>query len=185
MTPIDNQSQAKPSIALIGLRGSGKTVVGRELATLIGGGHVDTDDVIADRAGRSIADMFESEGEAGFRGLEREAVAQVVQSPPAVISVGGGAILDEENVKLLHSVATVVWLTAPVDVLWQRIADDPSTASSRPALTDRTGIEELRDLLSERTPHYQRVADITIDTAGKQPREIAAAIAGRLHFAAS
>jgi len=185
MTPVDNQPQAKSCVVLIGLRGSGKTVVGRELATLIGGGYVDTDDVIADRAGRSIADVFETEGEAGFRGLEREAVAQVVQSLPAVISVGGGAILDEENLRLLHDVATIVWLTAPADILWQRIADDPSTASSRPALTDRTGIDELRDLLSKRTPYYQRAADLTVDTAGKQPREIAVAIAERLHLAAS
>ncbi len=180
MTPVDDQPQAKPCVVLIGLRGSGKTVVGRELATLIGGGHVDTDDVIADRAGRSIADVFETEGEAGFRGLEREAVVQAVQSLPAVISVGGGAILDEENVRRLRDVATIVWLKAPVDVLWQRIADDPSTASYRPALTDRTGIEELRHLLSERTPYYQHAADLTVDTTGKEPRAIATQIARQL-----
>lgn len=183
MTQAGSHGHTEPSVALIGLRGSGKTAVGRELATLTGREHVDTDDVIVRQAGRSIADIFEAEGEAGFRRREREIIARVVQGPPTVLSVGGGAILDEENVRLLRGAATIVWLTAPVDVLWERIANDTATASARPALTDRSGIEELEHLLSERAPCYRRAADLAVDTTGGRPREVATQIAARLQIA--
>ena len=180
MTEPKPRQTAKRSIALIGLRGSGKTSVGRELATLLGEDHVDTDDIIAERAGQPIAGIFEAEGEEGFRKREREAIAQVVQNPPEVISVGGGAVVDEQNARLLKSAATIVWLTAPVEVLWRRIADDPDAASSRPALTDRPGLEELEHLSAARAPLYKRIADFTINTNDRAPRDLAAEIAGFL-----
>jgi len=164
------------SIALIGLRGSGKTTVGRELAALLGGLCVDTDDLVVRHSGKSIDAIFEEEGEDGFRRRERDAVTRIITDPPAVISLGGGAVLDEENVRALRRVATLVWLTAPVEVLRQRIASDETSSESRPALTGLSGPEEVERLLRERSAFYERAADLVIDTSGNMPRAIARAV---------
>ena len=169
----------KKCIALIGLRGCGKTTVGRELARLVEGECVDTDEVIVERAGRSIADIFATEGESGFRERESDVIRAVVRAPPVVISVGGGAVLDLWNVEALRGVATVVWLTAPAEVLWQRISQDTATGAFRPPLTDRRGVEEIRRLLGQRTSLYARAADLQIETVDREPREIAEEIVRR------
>ena len=163
----------KQCFALIGFRGCGKTTAGRELARLLGGECVDTDDLVAERAGRSIADIFVNDAEVGFRKMESEVIGEVVQAPPAVISVGGGAVLNQRNVEDLRAVATVVWLTAPADVLYQRISTDSETQHSRPPLTQQSGIEDVRRLLAERSPIYQRASDFQIETVDREPGEIA------------
>lgn len=166
----------KRSVALIGLRGCGKSTVGRELARLLGCVCIDTDAMIEEEAGYTIADIFAKGGEAGFRKRERDAVARAVRTPAAVISVGGGAVLDLDNVRMLRSVANVVWLTASAEVLWDRVQADPKTSDSRPALTEKTGVDELRQLLADRKQYYEDAADVTIDTEGKTPGEVAEAI---------
>lgn len=172
---------SKPCIALIGLRGCGKSTVGRKLAELIGGACVDTDEFIVEQAGKSISAIFQEEGEAGFRRRERDAVAQVAASAPAVISVGGGAVLDEENVRVLKQVSVLVWLTAPADVLRRRISSDQATADCRPALTDQGACKELEHLLLERAPFYEQASDLVIDTEQSTPLEVARAIGARLN----
>ncbi len=167
----------KQVIALIGLRGSGKSTVGCALADLLGGECVDTDERITHEAGRSIADIFADEGEDGFRRREREAVAQILASPPAVISVGGGAVLDEGTARHLKSVATVVWLVAPAQLLWKRISADDKTPRSRPPLADRSGPAGLQQLLDERAATYEYVADFVVNTTEESPRNIAETIA--------
>jgi len=169
-------SDPKRCIALIGFRGCGKTAVGRELARIIGGSHVDTDELIVQQAGRSIAEIFAAEGEAGFRRREAEVIRQVFASPPAVVSVGGGAVLDEANVNAIRAVATVVCLTAPAEELWRRISSDTSTDATRPPLTDRPGLPEVKRLLDERTPLYSCVADHTVETVERTPQEVALAV---------
>jgi len=171
----------KPTIALIGLRGCGKSVVGSELADLLGGECVDTDEFIVDQAGKSIAAIFAEEGEAGFRSREREAIRLAAANAPSVIAVGGGAIVDENNVRMLRQVSTLVWLTAPAEVLWQRIASDEASKGYRPPLTDRAGPDEVKHLLDERSPLYERAADLVIDTGQSTPRAVAKAIATQLN----
>lgn len=168
------------SITLIGPRGSGKTTVGLELAALLGGRCVDTDELVVRHACKSIAVIFEEEGEAGFRRRERDAVSQIVTDPPAVITLGGGAVLDEENVIALRRVSTLVWLTAPVEVLWRRIASDETSSESRPALTRLSGPEEVERLLRERSAFYERAADLVIDTSADVPRAVAQAVLAEL-----
>ncbi len=173
-----NAATTRPSVALIGYRGCGKSAVGRELAALLGIRFVDTDELIVHQAGQSIAAIFEKEGEDGFRRRERETVKQLAQDPrPGVISVGGGAVLDQNNVRTLGIAASLVWLNAPAEVLWQRIDADPDTTDMRPPLTDKTGIDEVRFLLAQRLPYYRRAADLVIDAAGGNPRTIADEIA--------
>jgi shikimate kinase len=179
MTTADSISQTRP-VALIGFRGSGKSTVGRELATLLKGRFVDTDDVIATQTGKSITAIFHDEGEDGFRRREREVIRQIVGSPPPFIGVGGGAVVDWPIVEALKKVATLVWLTARAEVLWERIAQDAATPETRPALTGLSGLQEVEQLLIQRTPYYQRAADIIIDTAQAKPRDIAVKITERL-----
>ena len=170
----------KQSIALICFRGSGKTTVGRELAARYGGTYVDTDETITERTGTSIAAIFAEEGEGGFRRREHEAITRVVSAAPTVISVGGGAVLDDRNVAALKTVATVVWLRAPAEVLWERINADPSSVDRRPALTGQPGFGEVARMLAERQPHYERAAEIIIDASRRAPEEIVAEIADQL-----
>ena len=169
----------KPSVALIGMRGCGKTTVGRELAALLHCAHIDTDDLIRQGAGESIADIFAQEGETAFRARELEAVRQAVSVASTVISVGGGAILDQRNVEALRTVATIVWLRVPAGVLWQRIAGDAATADSRPPLTGQSGPDEVRQLLAQRSQYYEAAADLILDAVTMTPAKIAARIAGK------
>jgi shikimate kinase len=171
---------AKPSIALIGLRGAGKTAVGRELARLCGLPHVDTDDLIVQETGRSITDIFTADGEPAFRKLEVAAVRGAVARSPAVISVGGGAVVNADNVAALRQVATIVWLTAPVEILWQRIQGDATTTRSRPPLTTRDGMEELRETLAAREQAYRDAADLSVDTQRGSPQQLARRIIDQL-----
>lgn len=170
------------TIALIGLRGSGKTTVGRILAGLLGGECIDADEVIQRESKLSISNIFEREGEEGFRRREREVIAKIASSPPAVVSVGGGAVLDEANAQVLASIATVVWLTAPAQVLWERISADPSSAGSRPSLTDLSGVAELEQLATQRHASYERAADLAVDTEGLSQSQVAQTILDILTF---
>lgn len=170
-------------VALVGFRGSGKTTVGRALAAFLGGVCIDTDDLIVKAAGQTIADIFAGEGEAGFRKREAEVIRRVVATPPVVLSVGGGAVLDERNVEALRSVATIVWLTAPASVLRKRIEADPATAALRPHLTAGNNVEEVEHLLAKRELHYRKAAELIVDTTNAAPERIAREIAVRLGLA--
>jgi shikimate kinase len=172
-TPVNEQADT-PMVVFIGLRGSGKTTVGAELARLLGGECVDTDDLIARRTNQTIERIFREHGELHFRELEREAVATAIAMKPAVISLGGGAVVDPKNAALLQRESVmVVWLTAPIDVLWRRICDDPSTSANRPSLTEYDGPLELEALLAKRCDTYARLAHLVLDTEALTAREAA------------
>ena len=166
-------SRIQNSVALIGMRGSGKSVVGRILSALLGVQHIDTDEVIVQQQGKTIAEIFAGEGESGFRKYECDVIQKMSTDPPVVISVGGGAILDKKNVEHLRSIATVVWLTAEADVLWQRISSDEKTTQSRPALTNLTGLDEIKQLLQDRSLRYEQACTYSIDTTNKKPEQVA------------
>lgn len=156
-------------IALIGMRGAGKTAVGRVLAERLSLPFIDTDERIASAAGLTIAEIFARHGEEYFRRLEHDIIMALRPEPPVVIAVGGGAVLDPHNVAHLRAIARVVWLTAPPDVLWRRICGDAETPASRPALTDRPGPEEVHALLAQRLPLYAAAADVSLDTSDLAP----------------
>ena len=174
------QQKADRSIALIGYRGSGKTTVGRALAAVLRLPLVDTDEMIVQAAGMPISRVFSQEGEDRFREREKLAIAFATASRPAIISVGGGAILDPKNVAALKTSATIVWLTASVDILVERIERDPETNDSRPALTNQPPREEVQHVMRERLPLYEQAADHTVDTKDRTPDEIAGLIVSLL-----
>lgn len=159
-------------ITLIGYRGSGKTTVAEALAARLGWSWIDADEEIERRAGRSIREIFADDGEPGFRRLEREATADLLQRDRLVLAAGGGAVVDEQTHAAVQAAGPVVWLRAAPESLLQRIDADPTTASRRPRLTDRDSRREIEELLAERTPIYARCASITIDTDDLPVREI-------------
>ena len=160
-------------IVLIGMRGSGKTIVGRALAHLLDGTFVDTDEQIEARAGMNIAEIFDTEGEVGFRRREREVIAELERERPTVVSAGGGAILDTANVQSLRRLGKLVWLTATADVLWSRIQNDDRSRDTRPPLTVLGGVEEIAHVLRVRESAYREAADLTIDTTDVTPEDVA------------
>lgn len=163
-------------VVLIGYRGSGKTSVGRALAQRLGWAFIDTDDLIESTAGRSTTEIFATEGEEAFREIETRVIAGLSAAPPRVISIGGGAILREENRRRLRTLGVVVWLTAPPETLWARITADTKSKTRRPNLTADGGFDEVRRLLAERSPGYESLATHVLDTASDDLNAVAARI---------
>jgi shikimate kinase len=151
----------------MGFMGTGKSEVGRRLAQRLGRSFVDTDQTIEERAGKRVAAIFADEGEAEFRRLEREAVADAASRGGAVIAVGGGAVLDPENVRLLRAGGVLVHLTARPEVILRRVGD----GTSRPLLRDDPHATVTR-LLAERAPAYAAVADVTVDTSERTAEQV-------------
>lgn len=176
MNPADN-------LVLIGLRGSGKTSVARVLAQRLQRTGIDSDEWLENQTHARIGDLLRTRGDAEFRRLEQAALAEILKQPGQVVSVGGGAVLAEENRRLLRS-ASCVWLTAPTDVLLARIQADPHSAATRPALTALSPAAELQLLSDQRAPLYRELARAIIDTSGRTVAEVAEAVLAALQSAA-
>jgi shikimate kinase len=159
---------------LLGYRGSGKTTIGKCLAEMMQLPFVDTDDLIVAMAGQSIRDIFEQKGESHFRDLESLAVREAC-GRSAIIALGGGAVLREENRNaLVASSHRRVYLRCDAQVLHDRIHADPRTAQSRPSLTHLGGgIEEIRVLLAIREPVYRAVMTEELDVTNLSVQEAA------------
>lgn len=153
------------SIVLIGYRGSGKTTIGQKLADRLWQDFIDTDVLIVQRAGKSIKEIFEQEGEPRFRDLESQVVKEVCQLSEVVISLGGGAILREENRQVIAQGGhKVIYLRCEAGVLHQRIQADAATQAMRPNLTHLGGgIDEIKSVLAEREPIYRQVMTAELD----------------------
>jgi shikimate kinase len=164
------------NLVLIGFRCTGKTTIGRILAEKLAWPLVDTDTLIQERAGKSISQIVAAGGWPEFRRLEREAVADVAARDRQVISAGGGAVLDDQNVRALRAGGKVVLLTAAPEVLWDRMKADPKTLAERPNLTDSGGIAEVAHLLNERGPKYEAACHYRIPTDRFSPDETAGRI---------
>jgi shikimate kinase len=159
-------------IFLIGYRGTGKTSVARQLADRLTFDCVDADDEIERRAGKSIAAIFREDGEAAFRDVESVIVGELACRRRAVIALGGGAVLRETNRQAIRAAGHVVWLTASVSAILERLAKDEATASRRPNLTAAGGRAEVESVLAARTPIYRECATLVVDTEGKTASEV-------------
>jgi shikimate kinase len=167
-------------IFLIGYRGSGKTSVARELAAQLGYDWIDADDVVEREAGKTIAAIFGEDGEEAFRDWETRVVATLSRKRRMVVALGGGAVLREENRQAICAAGPVVWLTASVDTILERVAADSTTARRRPNLTTAGGRVEIETLLAIRMPFYRQCATLVVDTEGKTSAEVADEIAAIL-----
>ncbi len=157
-------------LALVGLSGSGKSTVAPLLSARLGlGAPVDLDRVVEARVGRPVHEVFELDGEATFRRLESDALADALAGAPVVIATGGGVVLDSANRRLLRSGAKVVWLRGSPSHLARRLAD---TTESRPLLSGDVDFA-LHRLAEEREALYAEVADVVIDVDGVDPVTVA------------
>ncbi len=150
------------SINLIGFMGSGKSSIGKQLAKRLGYDYFDTDQLIISKTGKSIANIFQTEGETLFRQLETEMLEELSCSSKKkfLLSTGGGIILSKKNRELLKSLGTVVWIHASPEVLFERAMRQPK----RPLLEVEYPRRTFNELLTSRLPLYREICDIEIDT---------------------
>ena len=166
--PTLKQRLGGRSLYLVGMMGSGKTSSGRPLAKRLGYGFVDADAVIEQAAGCSIPEIFERDGEAGFRAVESQVLNAISQRHSLVVATGGGVVTQPENWGLLHS-GIVIWLDVLPDQLLQRLNADSTV---RPLLQTADPEAALNDLLNQRRPLYAE-ADLTVVINDETPEAVA------------
>jgi shikimate kinase len=152
------------NIFLIGYRCTGKTTVGRSLAKRLERLFFDTDLELVKEQGIKISEIVSKKGWASFRDLEKRVIQCVCERDNQVVATGGGAVLDEENVKRMKERGLLVWLRADIKTIEKRIIEDNTTQDFRPALTSKGSVEEIREMLLARNPFYERAMDFFVDT---------------------
>ncbi len=161
------------NIILIGYRGTGKSTVAKILGERLQRTVISTDAEIVKDAGQSIPEIVEKFGWDHFRDLETQMCRKLQDQKDLVIDTGGGLILKDENATILKDNGTIFWLTAEVSTIVKRISGD----TQRPSLSGtKTFVEEIEDILKERTPKYQAAADHSISTDQSTPHKLADSI---------
>ncbi len=140
------------SVVLVGMMGSGKTAIGRALASKLNVPFLDSDAEIVEAAQTSIAEIFERDGEAFFRKREAEVIERLISGEPCILSTGGGAFMSEGNRKTIEEKGVSVWLNADLDLLWERVRHK----DTRPLLCTTDPYQTLSQIFAERTPVYQK-----------------------------
>ena len=161
-------------IALLGVRGAGKTAVGQLVARKLHVPLVELDALVAKEAGMSVPTLFEIHGEAYFRRVERQVLRRLLDAgQPAVIATGGSIVTDPETYQLLRKRAVTVWLKASAEDHWRRVV---SQGDLRPMRDRKNAMNELRALLKKRTPLYAQ-ADHVLDTGSGSVEDVASELA--------
>jgi len=166
------------NIALIGFMGTGKSSVAHVVASLLHFEMVDTDEMIERRAGRTIADIFRTEGEPRFRQYERELLSELGRLRRTVIATGGGLAANRDNLASLKTHALVACLWACPEAIWERVRHQ----SHRPLLQDPQPLAKIQRLLAEREPFY-RQADVLLNTEVRSVREVAQQVVHQFRLA--
>jgi len=163
-----------PVLVLVGLPGAGKSTVGRRLAARLGVEFRDSDELIVERAGRPIPEIFATAGEPAFRSLEADVIAAALAEFHGVLALGGGAVVTAAvRGALADSGVPIVWLTAEHENLLERVSGN----EHRPLLAGDTAAR-LRQLAAEREPLYRQLATLTVDTSGRSVTDIVAELVG-------
>jgi shikimate kinase len=157
------------SLVLIGFMGTGKSSVGREIARRCALRFVDTDSLIRKRFSKSIAEIFALIGEAAFRDEEHRCLSELQGAQQLVLATGGGIVLQRRNHPLLRQLGPIIWLTATEEVIWERV----SRHRSRPLLYSDDPRATIRNLIKQRYPLYDLLADITVETTGLTHPQVA------------
>lgn len=158
----------KKIIALIGLMGVGKSTLGAKLADALGYYFVDSDQEIEDREKRTISEIFATNGEKHFRVIEKKLIEEIVlRDENIVLSLGGGAYMNEESRKILRERCLVVWISAPINVILHRIGHK----NNRPLLNNADKRKILEDLAAKRYPFYEQ-CDLKFDTSEENHENI-------------
>lgn len=167
----------RPVAVLVGTMGAGKTTVGRLVADALGTEFLDTDHLVEERAGKSVQEIFVDDGETAFRALERETVAEALAGHDGVLALGGGAVLDPATRALLAGHAVVFLRVGLADAV-KRVG----LGESRPILNQALGglRARIKQLIDERTPVYESVARVTVETDGRPAKDVAAEVVERI-----
>ncbi len=152
------------NIFLIGYRCTGKTTVGRSLAKRLERLFFDTDLELVKERGMKISEIVSKKGWTAFRDIEKQVIQRACESDNRVVATGGGAVLDEDNVKQMKDSGVLVWLRADIKTIEKRIIEDNTTQNFRPALTSKGSVEEIQETLLLRKPYYERAMDFFVDT---------------------
>jgi shikimate kinase len=174
---VDTPRQIR-NLALIGFMGTGKSSVGRIVADILRFTFLDTDDVIAARAGKSIPEIFDQQGEAAFRDWEAKIVEELSRRTKTVIATGGGLPARQENLTSLKTHAVVVCLWSSPEKIWERVRGQ----KHRPLLNQPDPVAKIHELLAEREPFY-RQADVLVNTEMRSVREVALQVVHQFHLA--
>jgi shikimate kinase len=164
------------NIVLIGYRCSGKTEIGKILAGELGREFFDMDALIEENAWCSIETIIFWDGWDRFRDIEKMLVEEVSRGDNLVIATGGGVVMDKENVKNLKKNGWIVLLKGETEVLKERMDKEQRSGRIRPSLTGADPLEEIKQVLEERTPLYEQAANIVVDTTTHSIKEVAASI---------
>jgi shikimate kinase len=156
------------NIIFVGLMGSGKTTIGKQVSKALDMEFCDTDHAVEVKTGVNIATIFELEGEEGFRLREHNLLVDLMDNQKKVIATGGGIVLNGENRKLLRQLGTVVYLRSNIKDLILRLRND----NTRPLIQNVNLDEKFNELFNERDPLYIEVADYIIDTKNKKVSDI-------------
>lgn len=172
--PTRHDPSTKSSVVvIIGLPGVGKSTIGRRAARRLGWDFLDLDATIESRSGRTIREIFDAEGEEGFRRIESQTLRECLTSNgPCIVATGGGIVLREENRDALSGAAAVVWMTAGVDDLASRLAPRAGAGKGHRPLLDGDLGDNLRRLQTERSDLYAVVATDVVDTSGSSFDEV-------------
>jgi shikimate kinase len=146
------------TVVMVGMMGAGKTAIGRVLAQLLDEPFVDSDAEIETAAQRTIAEIFERDGEDFFRQRETEVIDRLLTGPPCILSTGGGAFLASGNRDLISKKGVSIWLDVPIEVLWERVR----YKDTRPLLRTENPRATLSALFDARVGHYRR-ADVHVE----------------------
>ncbi len=157
--PPNGTPRLRRTLVLVGLMGAGKTSVGKRLATILDAPFIDSDAEIVAAAGMTIAEIFESYGEAEFRDGERRVIGRLLEGEACVLATGGGAFVQPQTRAIIGAHGTSVWIRADLDLLWDRVRDRPG----RPLLETPNPKGALAQLLAERSPIYAE-ADVIVDS---------------------
>jgi shikimate kinase len=160
-----NGPKMKKNIILIGYRCTGKTSVGKKISERLEMPFYDTDDLIKKETGKTIQELVAEKGWPFFRDKEREIIDRLSGLQGCVIAPGGGVIRDERNVAALARHGVFVWLRADVGTIAARMAGDCDSTGQRPSLTGGDPIAEIEQVLRERLPDYEKLADFSVDTS--------------------
>ncbi len=163
------------NIVLTGFMGAGKSTVGRIIARALGMRFVDLDEEIEKKAGMSIPEIFSKYGEEHFRDIESEIIKEVSSLSNAVIVTGGGAVIREENRKMLRENGVIVYLHVEPEEAFRRLKDD----TSRPLLRVENPLQRIKELMDKRKEFY-RDNDFEVDTTGLSPEEVAEEVIKRI-----
>ena len=168
---MKQRDKSRPNIVLVGFMGTGKTSIGKRLATQLRMRYVDTDDIIERDSGRRISDIFSADGEETFRELESKAVRKASKLNNYIISTGGGVVLKETNMAELKRNGIIFCLTATPEEIYRRVRHQ----SHRPLLQTPDPLTKIKSMLDERHPYYVK-ADYMVETTGRSFGEVMAYI---------